>query len=62
MPEFDSTRTLPAPNNFALFVKENYQNVKNSRRDAKHAEIMKILSQKYALMKDAAGQTPSTKK
>ncbi|KAL0269412.1 UNVERIFIED_CONTAM: hypothetical protein PYX00_007155 [Menopon gallinae] len=62
VPEFDSTRTLPAPNNFALFVKENYQNVKSTKKDAKHAEIMKILSQKYALTKDAQGKTPSAKK
>ncbi|KAK6638575.1 hypothetical protein RUM43_006842 [Polyplax serrata] len=51
VPEFDATRTQPTPNKFAVFVKENYRTVRSTRTEAKHAEIMKILSQQYALTK-----------
>lgn len=58
VPEYDTTRTIKTPNNFALFVKENYHSVKSTRTNAKHAEIMKILSQQYAIVKNAGKPQP----
>lgn len=55
VPEYDTTRTLRTPNHFALFVKENYHSVKSTKANAKHAEIMKVLSQQYAIVKKNAG-------
>ncbi|XP_044266806.1 acidic repeat-containing protein-like [Tribolium madens] len=47
------TKSVPAtpkkPSGFALFVKENYANVKTP--DLKHGDVMKILGQKFADLK-----------
>jgi len=59
VPEYETTRTLRAPNKFALFVKENYKSVKETDVGMSHAEVMKIISQQYALMKPS--KTPKGK-
>lgn len=51
VPEFETTRTIRAPNNFALFVKENYKRVKETLPGKKHGDVMKLLSQQYAVFK-----------
>lgn len=41
------------PSAFALYVKENYQNVKQNRKSMKHGEVMKILGQQFSSIKIA---------
>lgn len=41
------------PSAFALYVKENYQNVKQNRRSMKHGEVMKVLGQQFSAIKIA---------
>ena len=43
------------PSAFALYVKENYNNVKKER-NIKHAEVMKILGQQFSAIKIAKKQ------
>ncbi|XP_051161874.1 germ cell nuclear acidic protein-like [Leptopilina boulardi] len=44
------------PSAFALYVKENYQNVKQNRRSMKHGEVMKVLGQQFSSIKIAKQQ------
>ncbi|KAL5012190.1 hypothetical protein ScPMuIL_010741 [Solemya velum] len=44
----ENTQTPRTPNKFALFVKDNYGEVKRSARNVSHAECMKILSRQFA--------------
>ena len=43
--------TPRTPNKFALFVKENYADVKQKEANIPHREVMKILSQEFAKSK-----------
>nr|CAG4641600.1 EOG090X0464 [Eurycercus lamellatus] len=43
-----TTKTPRTPNVFALFVKEHYSKIKSSRAQVTHAEVMKLLSAKFA--------------
>ncbi|XP_058791016.1 germ cell nuclear acidic protein-like [Phymastichus coffea] len=46
-----STAQTKEPSGFALYVKENYQLVKQSRSSMKHAEVMKTLGQQFSAVK-----------
>lgn len=41
------------PSGFALYVKENYNSIKQNRRSMKHGEVMKILGQQFSAIKIA---------
>ncbi|XP_044743927.1 dentin sialophosphoprotein-like [Chrysoperla carnea] len=41
------------PNEFALFVKENYKTVKQESNNLKHGDVMKLLGQKFSALKMA---------
>ena len=43
--------TPRTPNRFALFVKDNYNAVKQKNKDLKHGDVMKELSRKFAASK-----------
>jgi hypothetical protein len=43
-----------SPVGFARFVKENYGTLKQSRKDIKHADIMRLLGQQFSAMKIVA--------
>ncbi|KAA0203942.1 hypothetical protein HAZT_HAZT009297 [Hyalella azteca] len=44
-------RTPRTPGPFAIFVKENYGSVKKNSQDLKHADVMRILGEKFKEMK-----------
>lgn len=39
------------PSGFALYVKQNYNSVKNEKSNMKHADVMKILGQQFSTIK-----------
>ena len=43
-------KTPRTPNRFALYVKENYNNVKQKDKSLKHGDVMKELSKQFAEM------------
>lgn len=43
-----AARTPRTPNKFALFVKDNYNSIKQKNTGFKHADIMKALSAEFA--------------
>lgn len=49
------------PSGFALFVKENYSSVRQSKPNVKHGEIMKILGQQFSALKITPRQDSSSK-
>ena len=44
-------KTPRTPNKFAMFVKENYNTVKQKNKDLKHGDVMKELSKLFAASK-----------
>lgn len=47
------------PSGFALYVKQNYNSVKKEKNDMKHADVMKILGQKFSAIKIAKKNNPT---
>lgn len=41
------------PSGFALYVKQNYNSVKKEKSNMKHADVMKILGQRFSTIKIA---------
>ena len=52
----DSVPTTPrTPNKFALFVKENYGDIKKTQPGIAHKEIMEMIGARYSAKKAALG-------